>query len=477
MNNTIIKKINKNDYRIWFYGMKFFDFFNSYFNENKINEIIAEQLKNVNNDIPALISSWIHIRRQLYDSFVYFDDNNNNKIYRYENEIQYVLSNISLEDFIVSHYAMRIMIASYPNSTFFSWVIENEIQIIMKLIEKAKYIPFVFGEEGFLTYDHLIQKLLYTLLGISEKNLKLVYDYGIRGEKLNVKEKKSWINLCWVNAFSYIQQLKTISLKHGYISIPYSKARYIIYHSLKELFIQKIQQYNKKLDPSQLTLYQNAVKEFFDDITDVTEFKIKDTNIDTIIANSPLCIQTLDELIQSGEQIPHHFALQLSLYIKKFFDVDHLIEYWWKRDKRNKKYATVEEFKNARRDLIYNFNYQYGATGSGVDYRPMKCKTCQSDGRLCFFQKTTSEIEFILKKLYKNQYKNNISQLYNKINIIIKLTKNKLYGLACAHELSLRLEISLNEIQKNLKWKNISIGHPLLQYYNGCYELRKKEKK
>jgi DNA primase large subunit len=470
-----IKRIGRNDFRSWFYGAEYRREFEQIIEAlGGLDTVISDQVKEYENDYDSLIKLWTKTRKRIYDAHV--SGTQTREFGNNENEITYVINTTEPLDDIVSHYAMKIMVASYPNPAFFNWVVENETRVFMKLIDKAieneraNKSTFVCGKEGFITVNELYKQVFNDILGVSRDNIYIVYNRGLKGERTGVNKLRSWVKLYWTDIIDILPKMTDYEIKSGYVKVPYAHFMEILYSLVKQSFTRSFQEYIDSVDREYLTPYKEIVQEIYDDIVEVQGFVSDCQDINEIISNSPLCIYELDRSIQSGMNISHHHAFQLSLYIKKFFDIDGLANYWWKRDRRNSGYATLEDFKHSRRDLMYNFSFQYGII-RGKDYSPMKCKTCQSDGRKCFFQNSTSEIERTLRRLYKDEYASDLNGLNQKIARIISYVEKKMYGLACAAELSLRLKKPIDELKK-WNWRGVSINHPLLQYYRTCHGIR-----
>lgn len=401
------------------------------------------------------------MRMLLYESHAgplivspYFDTYNENNI---------AMIPMENRDDIVSHYIMRMLAVSYPQ--ILPYIVSMEVGVFMKRIEMllrgGRTMHIVGDKFGAFQYDELIEYILKALFSDGIKKIK-------RGMGIEVY---------WSNATIFMDSIERYNLHHGYIWIRWSDViRYVIPSKLREVFQESFREYVSHAPSEMLDVYKNIATDYYSDIISYShsEFVPQASDIGEIISNSPMCIQYLDGIIQRGASLSYHYALQLSFYMKAFFDVEGLIQYWYERDARNRIYKDVDDFKTQRQDLVYHFNHQYGFGGSSTDYKPMKCRTCQSGSRYCFFTSGKQFIERTLRRKYMGEYSNNVEYLMKMIRTILKLVDKGRYSVACSIELTLRLHVSYKKIKE---MKGVPVRHPLYQYYRIVSSYRNGKKK
>lgn len=463
----------RRDYRLWFYRTKFGEDFDEFLDEHGgIDEIIADQMSQYQDDIEGLIREWVKTRFILYDAYV--GDPNHYK----SDEFYWVIKErISIIDDITSHYAMKLISAVSPSIA--DTIINKETLLFIKMLELSKRLQksnigsvFLVTEQGHVQYEDIYKYLFHGLFGddFDAESLHFTYKKDFKGNIESVSNGS--VKIFWKRVGRIAEKWESYTLKNGMIEVPFDNFLDVVAYGVRNLFQQSFKEYKESIQDEFLEPYRPIINDMFAEMIDSQEFTTDCEDIDEIMEESPLCIQEIDRSIQLGESISYHYALQLSLYIKQFFDVDGLANYWWKRDARNRTYASLEDFKSSRRDLMYHFQHQYGYGGTSTDYKPMSCRACRSTGRSCFFQSHPNEVERKLRRKYQDEYSGELVKLQRIIKKIKIFVRNRKYWMACVFELTLRLHIDYGEL---VKWQRRSINHPLYHYYQTAHKIKNGE--
>lgn len=348
--------------------------------------------------------------------------------------------------------------------------------------QSPKLAAWIAGQETDLFMKRFIMNKQYH----RDQILKWLFTNEIQFHQNRIKIK-------WWLILSMMEREPSYTLENGFVVVnkesPIGKKIFniVLHKRVYDLFLSKIQQF--KL-PKNLEI---KYKPIADDLKDVVivedDFHTSLDRLPQILAYSPLCIIDIFDEIQSGFDPGYNRALQLSFYMKQFFELDNLKLFWWENDARNKRFKSVDEMMSSISWLRRHYESQYGyESGRGTNYSMMKCDTCANSGTgyRCYF--TDSDIEHKMRKRYADELENKetASIAETLIQIITASVNRNKPQYACMMEFILRflsyIKLSINKpkikdyfeyIRKTLPRlkRYFFMIHPLTTYYKNAIDL------
>lgn len=285
---------------------------------------------------------------------------------------------------------------------------------------------------------------------------------------INPFDPNETLKIRW-NHFTHLIKKRGFTVKDGWIYTTWND----VFGIMKKKF--KIQLENRMKVDQKNVLKNEELHEILEEYATVIDgmlpkrenVELESTEIDYIIALSPLCMRVMDRRLQLGDSLGHEANLILSFFLKKFLSIEELQEYFYSRNPVNQKeFSSVDDYMRNIEHLDYIFKFMYGKVGIGKNYNPHGCKKIQEKMECPFLkQDIDKELEIMNKELIEPIDDTGKRSLMRKFK---RMSRSRQGNRACGTEFMLRMGFDTST-KKN-------VFHPIFGYFEHALKIAKERK-